>query len=142
MLDEGDPVWSKYQQIKYPLKFWKVAVARARPRGATADQLFAAGFVLDQADVIAQFGIEAAVEVPFGAFKTYQVPIEEIERLTGLVFDAKLHAADPLGPKSPARATRRRRPPASAKESATAGGGIDSPDYVPVQSRFDIILGA
>jgi len=139
VLDEGDP---KYKEIKYPLKFWKVAVARSRPRGAAKDRLFAAGFVLDQKDVITQFGIEAAVEVPFDAFKTYQVPIEEIERLTGLGFDAKLHAADPLGPKSPARAVRRRRAPVSARESAGALQSIVAhPDYVPVTSRFDIIIG-
>jgi endonuclease G len=141
VLDEGDPVWEKYRNIQYPLKFWKVAAARARPHGEKTDRLFAAAFVLDQADVITQYGIEAAVEVPFGAFKTYQVPIKEIERLTGLVFHKTLHAADPLGADKPARASRRRRPPGSARESALAGGGIESPDYVLVESRFDIITG-
>jgi endonuclease G len=81
VLDEGDPSWKAFPDIQYPVRFWKIAVAMT-----SAGKLFAAGFVLDQSEAIAQFGIEEAVEVPFSAFKTFQTPIAEIERLTGLTF--------------------------------------------------------
>jgi endonuclease G len=81
ILDEGDPVWNAYPEIQYPVRFWKIAVAIT-----SSGKLFAAGFILDQTEVVAQYGIEAAGEVPFDAFKTFQVPVSEIERLTGLIF--------------------------------------------------------
>jgi endonuclease G len=109
ILDEGDPVWSKYPEIQYPTRFWKIAAAVN-----SKDELFAAAFILDQSDVIARFGIEAVGEIPFTAFKTFQVPITEIEQLTGLTFTYEdtanagvtrsLGDADPLRPGGAARA--------------------------------------
>jgi endonuclease G len=120
VLDEGDPVWKTYPDIQYPLQFWKIAVALT-----SADELFAAAFILDQADVVAKYGIEEAVEVPFDAFKTFQVTVAEVERLTGLTFGYAqngkkgfLRDADPLK----GRAARPGRSPLRATEAAMAAG--------------------
>jgi DNA/RNA endonuclease G, NUC1 len=77
ILDDGDP---EYRKIKYPLQFWKV-VAALTAQGS----LFATAYLASQEAIIASFGIEVT-EVPFGAYKTYQTKIAEIERLTGLAF--------------------------------------------------------
>ena len=142
VLDDGDPRWEKFKDIQYPLQFWKVAVAVTKAR-----KLFAAGFVMDQSEVIAQYGIEATVEVPFGAFKTYQVPITEIERLTGLTFFSgpkghrvRLSEADPLrsgtaASRRTAAASRRTR----EAESTTAVRLLPA-GYVPIEEGTDIIL--
>jgi endonuclease G len=55
-------------------------------------------------------GLGCRREVPFTAFKTFQVPIAEIERLTGLVFTAGVNGATRLSkfdPLASASATRR-----------------------------------
>lgn len=135
VLDPGDPVWDRFKDIQYPTRFWKIAVAVT-----SQQQLFAAGFILDQSEVIDKYGIEAAVEVPFSAFKTYQVPIEEIERATGLTFPAGKNQAlrdfDPLKSGSPARTTLSRRPRTTESASANI-----PPGYVPLDSGDDIVLG-
>jgi endonuclease G len=140
VLDAGDPVWDRYKDIQYPLQFWKIAIAQT-----SANKLFAAGFILDQSEVIAQFGIEATVEVPFSAFKTYQVPIAEIERLTGLSFKSgtpgklkSLSEADPLRSGSAVRAAVSRRRIATT-ESTTATAL--PPGYIPLDDQSDIIIG-
>ncbi|HEX7943929.1 MAG TPA: DNA/RNA non-specific endonuclease, partial [Phenylobacterium sp.] len=98
VLADDDPVWDKFPDIQYPNRFWKVAAAVT-----SGGRLFAAGFILDQSGVIADGGIGVAVDIPFGAFKTFQVPITEIEALTGLTFPcvepggaAFLRDVDPL----------------------------------------------
>ena len=95
LLDEDDPVYDAFPKVRYPVRFWKVVVALN-----TEGKLSATGYLLDQSEVIAQYGIEAAPEAPFGAFRTFQVRVAEIERLTGLKFtygDGKaLTARDPL----------------------------------------------
>ncbi|WP_448577618.1 DNA/RNA non-specific endonuclease [Thermaurantiacus sp.] len=96
VLAEDDPAWDRFPDIRYPRLFWKVAVVR------TADgRPFAAAFVLDQTGAIRQFGIEEAL--PIEPFRTFQVPIREVERLTGLRFRLKvgrrfraLSSVDPL----------------------------------------------
>jgi len=103
VLAADDPSWDRFPDIAYPRLFWKVAVAR------TADGApFAAAFLLDQSDAIARFGIEAAG--PFEPFKTFQVPVKEVERLTGLTFRLSLNGKtftlsrfDPLAKKLPPR---------------------------------------
>jgi len=97
VLSPSDPVWERYPNIQYPLRYWKVAAALT-----ASGKLFATAFLLDQTEAIRRFGIEAT-EVPFGAFKTFQLKISEIERLTGLAFTAtvdstkqSLSAFDPL----------------------------------------------
>lgn len=86
VLDPADPVWARYPAIQYPLRYWKVAAALT-----ASGKLFATAFLLDQTEAIRRFGIEAA-EVPFGAFKTFQLKISEIERLTGLGFTATVES--------------------------------------------------
>ncbi|MFL5252708.1 MAG: DNA/RNA non-specific endonuclease [Rhodopila sp.] len=136
VLDDGDP---EYRDLQYPLSFWKVAVAVT-----SDDALFAVGFILDQSEVIRQFGIEAAVEVPFPPFKTYQVPIEEIERQTGLRFmsagDISLSEADPLATGRPARRRLASRARTKSLTESTSDLTIP-PYYVPLVDRGDIIRG-
>lgn len=133
ILDEDDPVYERVPGIQYPVRFWKVVATVDR-----SDQLFATAYLLDQSDVIAQYGIEAT-EVPFGAYKTFQVRIDEIERLTGLHFTygkkkAALTDLDPLATAAP-RASRRGARLRESVEQASAPEG-----YVPLSDLGDIVL--
>jgi endonuclease G len=129
ILDEGDP---EYRKIQYPLRFWKVVAAINSKK-----ELFSTAYMASQEEVIAQFGIEVT-EVPFGAYKTFQTKISEIERLTGLTFECGagdvLRNHDPLekaGPK-----LKKKKP--KATEST---GGFDIPDnYVPIEDFDDIVM--
>lgn len=134
VLAADDPAWDRFPAIRYPRKFWKVAAAR------TAEgKPFAVGFLLDQTEAIDRFGIEA--EVPFTAFKTYQVSIREVERLTGLTFRAtvggrsrKLSSFDPLN--RPAAPESLRAPLVGGESASTAS----APEgYVPLWSPRAII---
>jgi endonuclease G len=138
VLDEGDPSWERFPDIQYPVRFWKVAVART-----ATDSLFAAAFILDQGEAIARFGIEADVEVPFGAFRTFQVPVSEVEDLTGLTFAAtvkgnkvSLRSGDPLA-RPRGRAAMARRGRQRAEESA--GVPAAPPNYVLLSDEGTII---
>lgn len=74
VLSDDDP---PYRGIRIPLRFWKIAAWHG-----TAG-LSAAGFILDQSDLVdTRDGLLAAP--PLGAFRTFQVPVAEIARLTGL----------------------------------------------------------
>lgn len=128
ILDDGDP---EYRKIKYPLQFWKVVAAVN-----AKNKLFATAYLASQEEVISQFGIEVT-EVPFGAYKTYQTKIAEIERLTGLKFicgaeDEPLRACDPLEQRPSGRPSRRR-----AQEST----GVPLPEhYHEIRDLEDIRL--
>jgi len=76
-----------YRGIRVPRRFWKV-VAWSPARG----ELAAAGFLLDQSELIDTS--EGAV-APLGAFRTFQVPIRDLEQLAGVDF-GPLTAADVL----------------------------------------------
>lgn len=136
VLDEDDPVWDRFKDVQYPVRFWKV-VAALNNQG----ELFATAYILDQTEVIAKYGIEAAPAVPFSPFKTFQVPIAEVERLTSLLFEAKvggqkvsLSDFDPLKASGARRPNRRRR--VVAEEAAL----LDVPlSYVPLDSLEDIV---
>jgi endonuclease G, mitochondrial len=135
ILSEDDPVYDRAPKIQYPVRFWKVAVAQT-----TSGALFAAAFILDQSDVIAQFGIEA-VDVPFSGFKTFQTTVLEIERLTGLTFVADANGQSRLSDVDPmttheARAARRRGP---AFES-TRDGAAATPGYARLATFDDIVM--
>lgn len=140
ILDEGDPVWEKFDQIQYPVRFWKVVVAI----NASA-KLFGTAYILDQSDTIAQFGIETAAEVPFEPYKTYQVRISEVERLTGLSFrfgadssPEALSKVDPMESDHAQRAITARRNRVSSRE----GFSIESPTgYLPLTCVEGIIMG-
>ena len=136
ILAEDDPTWEEFPKIQYPVRFWKV-VAAVDAQG----KLFATAYLLDQSDVIAQFGIKEAREIPFAQYKTFQVAIAEVERETGLTFfsgpDAKptpLRNIDPL-PKRPRRGVGARiRREESMEVNAPEG-------YHPLEALDAIYLG-
>jgi endonuclease G len=71
-------------RYRIPAEFWKV-VAMVKPDG----DLSATAYLQTQKNLIDD------LEFAYGSYKTYQVPIERIERLTNLDFGA-LRLADPL----------------------------------------------
>jgi endonuclease G, mitochondrial len=133
VLSEDDPVYDRDKDVQYPVQFWKVISTLRADKS-----LFATAYLLDQSEVIDQFGIEST-EVPFGAYKSFQVPIAEIERLTGLAFTAtvdgkksSLSVFDPL-----AKPRRQRRKPRGRFESSQTSATPDQ--YVALDSVWDII---
>lgn len=137
VLDEGDPTWQKFPKIQYPVKFWKV-VAALTAKG----KLFATAYILDQSATIAKYGIEAAREVPFEDFNNYQVPISDVEVMTGLEFlggpvnkPFSLSTVDPLA--STEFKKKQKKSKVAANESATLG----APDgWVPLGGLESIVL--
>ncbi|WP_144875400.1 DNA/RNA non-specific endonuclease [Microbacterium sp. 1.5R] len=88
VLGDDDP---PYRGILLPLQFWKIAAWQG------ADGLAAAGFLLDQSDLVdLSDGLRAAT--PLGGFRTFQLPVAEIATLTGI----------DLGPLTDADVLRRR----------------------------------
>lgn len=139
VFDQGDP---EYKKIQYPLRYWKVVAALN-----ASGNLFATAYLASQEEVIAKFGIEAAPEVPFGPYKTFQVPIAEIERLTQLTFTygtngRSLSECDPLRPAAPgAAAPRSRGRRVRVNESADIVTGQLPPGYVELRELDDIVTG-
>jgi endonuclease G len=132
---EGDP---EYRGIQYPLAYWKVVAAIN-----SSGKLFATAYLASQADAIDQYGIEAAPEVPFTAFKNFQVRIAEIERLTGLTFwsdkgNVSLSAVDPLAKSSNRRGGSARRTRVRRDESSLVSS--DHPGYLELASLDDIVM--
>jgi endonuclease G len=82
-----------YRDVQIPEEFWKVVVVI----NAFTNQLSATGYVLSQADYLGD------LEFLYGEFKTYQVPISQIEEKTKLSFN--LSSFDPLS-KTEARPQR------------------------------------
>ena len=83
LLTDSDP---EHRGFRLPQAFWKVAVMRRTEDGAMS----ATGYTVSQSDLLTD------LEFAFGEFKTYQVPVAQIETLTGLGFGV-LKEADPLG---------------------------------------------
>jgi endonuclease G len=133
VLDPGDP---EYKKIQYPLQFWKVVAALD-----SDGNLFATAYLASQEEVIAQYGIEIT-EVPFGAYKTFQTSVAEIERLTGLKFHCGANGRKALAecvPLSVRPATGRRpRRPAEGRESTVAAAL--PPNYFEIADLDDIQL--
>jgi endonuclease G, mitochondrial len=84
VLTNNDPF---YREIQIPVQFFKVVVM-PRQNG----RLSATAYLLSQAMLIHDLRDE---EFRFGPYKTFQVPIRKIERLTGLGF-GNLRQCDPL----------------------------------------------
>ena len=78
----------QYRGVQLPRQFWKL-VCMVKETG----QLSATAYLLSQEDLIE--GLEALEEFEYGAYKTFQVPIERVEKLTELDF-GPLRDADPL----------------------------------------------
>jgi endonuclease G len=135
---EFDP---EYRGVKIPLDYWKVVVAVD-----ANDKLFATGYVLSQRDVLDVTKLdEAALEVPFGKFQTYQRPLAEIEEATGLTFadgtGQSLSAVDPLA-KELAKPVWRRRSPGQASEAgAEESFAVARLGNEPLDSFDQIMLG-
>ncbi|GAA4288251.1 DNA/RNA non-specific endonuclease [Georgenia daeguensis] len=117
VLADDDPV---YRGVAIPQQFWKVvAWTTTEPRGVPGEEapdgrsLAAAAFVLDQRPQLAEIDLSAARAraaregrpPPLGPFRTFQVPVRDVEDLTGLDL-GPLVAADRL-PVGPAPAARR-----------------------------------
>jgi endonuclease G len=81
---KNDP---RYRGVQIPAEYWKVAVI-AKPNGT----LSATAYVVSQDDLIGDLTEE---EFIYGAYRTFQVPVKRVEKLTGLSF-GKLAKADPL----------------------------------------------
>jgi DNA/RNA endonuclease G (NUC1)/membrane protein DedA with SNARE-associated domain len=75
VLDAGDP---PYRGIRVPRRFWKIA---SWATGDDAAPLGAAGFVLDQSDLIDTTVEQGVTVAPLPGFRTFQVPVADIERL-------------------------------------------------------------
>lgn len=132
IFDGGDP---EYKKIVYPLSYWKIIAAINEEK-----RLVATAYIASQAEVIEEFGIEAAPADPFGPFKTFQVPISEVERLTQLTFTygtpAKpLSDVDALQGQTAAALRRRRR------NRLFESAGVVTPErYVELASVDDIVM--
>jgi len=87
VLSPDDPA---YRGIRVPRRFWKIA-AWSEPAPGGEAGLAAAGFVLDQTDMIPPD--DAAAVARLGSFRTFQVPIADIADLAGIDVGA-LAAAD------------------------------------------------
>ncbi len=77
---EDDP---PYRGYRVPMQYWKLVVMR-KENG----DLSATAYILSQADMVTSF------EFTFGEFRTYQLPITELEALTKLDF-GELRNFDP-----------------------------------------------
>ncbi|MET0165174.1 MAG: DNA/RNA non-specific endonuclease [Vicinamibacterales bacterium] len=77
--------------IQVPMEFWKVVVCVSREAGQT--ERLAYGFVFDQTEPVQRLGYE---RMNMEDFEIYQMPIEEITRKTGVVFDQSVLDADVL----------------------------------------------
>ena len=94
VLAKSDRLSEEYRsgKVKYPTRFWKVVFV-AEPDDQGGASLRGYGFILSQADVVRQFGIEFDP----GQYGRFQKPIAEISDITGVVFDDALLAADAAG---------------------------------------------
>jgi endonuclease G len=131
IIDEGDP---EYRKIQYPLRFWKVVAAINSKK-----EMFATAYMAGQEDVIKQFGIEVT-EVPFGAYKTYQTKISEIERLTGLAFVCGAGDKDALRNHDPLEQPGVKPKKKKAKATESTGGGDLPPNFYEIESFDDIVM--
>lgn len=100
ILDDADPSADFGRGlIQYPIAFWKV-VCVMDADGGDVRRLRAFGFILSQADVVEEFGIE---KFEPGRFKTQQVALADIARRAGLKFDKALMTADVMAGLEPVR---------------------------------------
>lgn len=76
----------EYRGIPIPQRFWKVVTV---VNGNTG-KLHATAYMLSQTDLLND------IEFVFGQFRTYQVPVIEVEQQTKLDFGDKIRKADPL----------------------------------------------
>lgn len=75
VFDDADPV---YRGVALPLRFYKVAA------WCVEGVLRCSGYVLDQAPLVDDLGSSQPGEPLLGPFRTFQVPVADVARLTGL----------------------------------------------------------
>jgi endonuclease G len=78
-------------EIQVPMEFWKVVVCVGQSDGQ-AEKL-AYGFVFDQTEPVKRLGYE---RMNMEDYEVYQMPITEITKKTGIVFDPSVLEADVL----------------------------------------------
>lgn len=98
--DDDEP----YRGVRIPKQFWKVAA------WASEGRLRASGYLLDQSPQLGGIDLneQTATDAPppLGPFRTFQVPVADLDVLTGLDFGA-LVAADVLASTVPTAAVHR-----------------------------------
>jgi hypothetical protein len=92
VFEDDDP---EYRGVLVPRRFWKIAAWRS------SEGLAAAAFVLDQTTMLKP-AMTPVRPAPLGRFRTFQVPVAEVQRITGIEL-ALLEAADVLEPVAAAR---------------------------------------
>jgi endonuclease G len=93
----------QYRGVQLPRQFWKVVTMMKQ-----GGEISATAYLLSQEQLIQGLEIAPAA-FSYGAYRTYQVPVQRIEGLTALSFGS-LADADPLGQEEaaiPAREVRR-----------------------------------
>ena len=84
VFQESDRV---YRGVQIPEQFWKVV---AMVKAGSPKKLSVTAYMLSQRDLL------TTLEFAFGQFRTYQVPVSEVERQTGIEFGKRFRDADPL----------------------------------------------
>ena len=77
--------------IQVPMEFWKVVACVSRENGHKVKLSY--GFVFDQTEPVQRLGYE---RMNMDDYEIYQMPLTEITKKTGVVFDPTLVAADVL----------------------------------------------
>ena len=95
VFDPSDPV---YRDVQVPRMFFKVAA------WSTATELACTAYLLDQGALLDDLDLPAARITELGAYRTFQVAVSEISRLTGLDL-SQLEGADRYEPRPGARPT-------------------------------------
>jgi endonuclease G len=93
VLNPADPRhgYGNGTEIQVPMEFWKIAVCVSHEGGPA--QKLAYGFVFDQTEPVRRLGYE---RMNMDDFAIYQMPIKEITKKTGVVFDPSVLNADVL----------------------------------------------
>jgi endonuclease G, mitochondrial len=77
--------------IQVPMEFWKIVLCTAKEHGETVSLAY--GFVFDQTEPVESLGYE---RMNMDDYDVYQMPIAEITKKSGVVFDPSVLAADVL----------------------------------------------
>ncbi len=92
VFDTKDPVWR--QGLKVPLRFWKVVVWEARGRLCSLAMIADQGPVIDTLQGLPEAAWEAEAFDDVAEVADFLSTIAEVQRLTGLAFDAAVGAGD------------------------------------------------
>jgi endonuclease G len=80
----------EYRDVQLPRQFWKVVAMVKRDR-----KLSVTAYLLSQESLIHGLRGPPPADFSYGAYRTYQVPVTQVEELTGLSFGS-LPASDPF----------------------------------------------